>query len=162
MPRASPSCPNLPPGPLTSILISHCKHHFPTERPNAHRCVTGRPRKLCLPYVLDRIIHVLKSGVPWRMLPVEGASWQSVYHYFRLFSKKKLFDKAFHDCHKWYAKVSGKNHRTTIDASFVKNQYGRDCVGKNHADRGRRATKVSLLNEPMRPEKLKKKRVVKK
>ena len=32
-----------------------------------------------------------------------------------------------------------------IDSTFVKNIYGRDCIGRNPTDRGRMATKVSAL-----------------
>ena len=32
-----------------------------------------------------------------------------------------------------------------IDSSFVKNVYGRDCIGRNPTDRGRAATKLSVL-----------------
>jgi hypothetical protein len=32
-----------------------------------------------------------------------------------------------------------------IDTSFVKKIYGRDCVGRNPTDRGRKATKLSAL-----------------
>jgi putative transposase len=32
-----------------------------------------------------------------------------------------------------------------IDTSFVKNVYGRDCVGRNPTDRGRKATKLSAI-----------------
>jgi len=34
-----------------------------------------------------------------------------------------------------------------VDTSFVKNQYGRTVLGPNPTDRGRKATKVSLLTD---------------
>ena len=34
-----------------------------------------------------------------------------------------------------------------VDTSFVKNVWGRDCLGKSPVDRGRKATKVSILTD---------------
>ncbi len=34
-----------------------------------------------------------------------------------------------------------------VDTSFVKNVYGKDVTGRNPTDRGRKATKVSLLTD---------------
>ena len=43
----------------------------------------GRPRKYPLRRVADALFYGLKTGCPWRMLPVEFPPWQTVYQQFR-------------------------------------------------------------------------------
>eukprot|EP00968_Pinguiococcus_pyrenoidosus_P009533 scaffold739_cov166-Pinguiococcus_pyrenoidosus.AAC.7 len=144
----------LPTGPLLSILRWHIQKSMPstTLKSIPSRSSIGRPRKLSLDYILDRVMYVLTTGVQWRHLPVKHGSWKTVYHYFRIFTDLRVFENAFRDCSRWYQKVrhrraGGKRDILVADTSFVKNQYGRDCVGRNPTDRGRKATKVSLLTD---------------
>ena len=128
-------------GPARMILLYHCKREY--EKHNTRR---GRPRRFTIEYILDRITYLLESGCPWRMLPVQSGSYKTIFAWFNLFSRKNVFENAFHDTEKWYRKVT-RFHAPMyiVDTSFVKNQYGRDCLGKNPTDRSRKATKVSLL-----------------
>ncbi|WP_145971830.1 IS5 family transposase [Wolbachia endosymbiont of Cimex lectularius] len=47
-----------------------------------------KPRKLDLYDVFCGVLYVLKSGCQWRMLPKGFPRWESVYYYFRVWSKK--------------------------------------------------------------------------
>ena len=50
----------------------------------------------------------------------------------------------FEDAYKKVLKLYMKHHPTKyycIDSSYVKNAFGRDVVGRNPVDRGRKATK---------------------
>jgi len=42
-------------------------------------------------------------------------------------------------------RVQGPTEYLCIDSSYVKNRFGRTCVGRNHTDRGRKALKLSLV-----------------
>ena len=102
----------------------------------------GRKRKLNTVQILDRIFFVCQTGCQWSCLPVKNASFKTVYHYFAIWSKARLFEDAFYTC---VREKQFKGGSLVIDTSFVKNVHGKDVVGKNPTDRGRKATKVSLL-----------------
>ena len=103
----------------------------------------GRRQILSTAALLDRIFFVCKTGCPWRSLEVQGASPKTVYHHFNRWSKRRVFERAFSDLRSLYLLLPRRP--LIVDCSFVKNVYGRDVVGRNPTDRGRRATKVSLL-----------------
>ena len=128
-------------GPLRFILLHQCNKIY-----NKKKDPRGRPRRFTLDYIIDRIMYILKTGCPWSMLPVEGGSYKTIFAWYNRFSKANIFEHAFHDLVKWYQRVQ-KRSNYLVDTSFVKNQYGRDCLGKNPTDRGRKATKVSLLTD---------------
>jgi putative transposase len=90
--------------------------------------------------MLDRIFYVCKTGCQWNQLQVEGCSWKTVFHYFNLWSKLRLFENSFY---RFANDVCTAN--VVVDTTFVKNVCGRDVVGRNPTDRGRKATKVSLI-----------------
>ena len=100
----------------------------------------GRPKQLSVIYILDRIFYVCRTGCQWNQLDVANGSWKTVFHYFNSWSKLRLFENAFYN-------VSRKvqTNIVVVDTSFVKNVCGRDVVGRNPTDRGRKATKVSLI-----------------
>ena len=76
-------------------------------------------------------------------MPVTGGSWKTVYYYFSKWSKAHVFEHAHQQLLHFYTKRGLSSH-VVVDTSFVKNVYGRDCLGKSPVDRGRRATKVSI------------------
>jgi len=47
----------------------------------------GRPTELDLPLVLNAILYLARTGCQWRNLPKEFPKWESVYYYFRKWSK---------------------------------------------------------------------------
>jgi putative transposase len=119
-----------------SILLSYI-------RPVAQ---TGRPRALSPDQLIDSISYVLRTGCQWRQLhPPGGVSWQCVYAWFRHMSKTHVFENAYNDLLRFYADRHGISQQIITDTTFVKNVYGRDCVGRSYYDRGRKATKVSAL-----------------
>ena len=74
------------------------------------------------------------------MQPTEQCSYKTIFHYFSKWSKARLFEDAFYE-------LAGRIQceRAIVDTSFVKNVGGQDVVGRNPTDRGRKATKVSML-----------------
>lgn len=53
----------------------------------------GRPREYDFREILNGIYYVLRSGCSWRMLPHDLPDWQSVYHYFRKWSKDGTWER---------------------------------------------------------------------
>lgn len=86
----------------------------------------------------------MKTGCQWSALPVTGGCWKTVYHYFAKWSKAHIFEGAHQDLVKFYTR-HGLSGELVVDTSFVKNVWGRDCLGRSPVDRGRKATKVSAL-----------------
>ena len=108
----------------------------------------GPPRKLSIPCVIDRILHVCSTGCSWRDLEVQGGSPKTVYHHFNRWSRRKVFDAEFYELAKQYSNSRGDARGNLVaDTSFVKNVHGRTVVGKCPVDRGRKATKVSILSD---------------
>ncbi len=52
-----------------------------------------RKRKYALRQILNAILYLLDNGVKWRNLPKEYPRWQSVYYYFRKWSKDATLQK---------------------------------------------------------------------
>jgi transposase len=46
-----------------------------------------RPRSLDLYEVFCGVLYILKGGIQWRMLPEGFPKWQSVYHYWQVWSE---------------------------------------------------------------------------
>jgi putative transposase len=43
----------------------------------------GRRRSTDMHEVVNAILYVQRTGIPWRMLPHDFPPWKTVYHYFR-------------------------------------------------------------------------------
>eukprot|EP00952_Eustigmatos_sp_NYUAD-ZCMA_P012474 50142-Eustigmatos_ZCMA.PRE.2 len=111
--------------------------------PPSHK---GRPRKP-VHLILDRINYVLRTGCQWRLLPIiSGISWQTVHRNFVKWSRCGIFEKAYRHLVTLYVKRN-RHKRTALitDCSFIKNVYGTNCVGSSPVDRGRKATKLSVI-----------------
>jgi len=107
----------------------------------------GRPRKTTTAFMIDRILFLCRTGCQWNNLPLPvGISYKTVYHRFCIWSKNRVFESTFYELSTEYRKLN-YDKPLIADTSFVKNAYGRDVVGKNPTDRGRKATKVSLLSD---------------
>ena len=126
---------------MNPITLTLLKHHIESLQTNHGY---GRPQLLSLDYVIDRIVYVLRTGCQWSNLPMKVGCWKTVYHYFAKWSKAHVFEHCYTDLLKFYAR-RGFSREIIADTSYVKNIWGRDCVGKSPVDRGRKATKVSAL-----------------
>src|SRR5664280_454200 len=65
-------------------LISYC---FP--KPSK----TGRPRQHPYRELLNAIFYLVRTGCQWRNLPKDFAPWRTVYHYFRCWKRKGLWNQ---------------------------------------------------------------------
>lgn len=75
------------------------------------------------------------------MVKFHESSYKTVYHHFNKWSKARVFEHVFYE----KAKHEKETSFLIADTSFVKNVFGKEVLGRNPTDRGRKATKVSLL-----------------
>jgi transposase len=129
-----------------TILLNHISR-FHSSSLLPRNVTIGRTRKFSFPFILDRILFVLSSGCQWARLPITNGSWKTIYHYFSLWSKANLFQHAYDDLLRVYLKTRPRSTTRVVDTSFVKNVFGRQCVGSSPFDRGRNATKVSTVTD---------------
>jgi putative transposase len=69
------------PSDMTDRQWSNIKDLFPPAKPG------GRPRSTSLRRLLDGLSYLLVNGCHWRALPSEYPPWQTVYCYFRQWSR---------------------------------------------------------------------------
>ena len=55
--------------------------------------VQGRPPRLERRDIVNAILYVLRSGCPWRLLPLDFPAWQTVYYYFRRWQREGVWDR---------------------------------------------------------------------
>lgn len=53
----------------------------------------GRPPEHDLRRIMDAILYVDRTGIPWRYLPHDSAPWETVYGYFAAWQKDGVFDQ---------------------------------------------------------------------
>lgn len=53
----------------------------------------GRPREHSLREILNAIVYLVNNGIKWRALPHDLPPWQSVYYYFRLWTKQGTWEQ---------------------------------------------------------------------
>jgi len=56
----------------------------------------GRPRSLDMRQVINAMLSIVVSGIPWRMLPKDYPKWKTVYHYLRTWSDDGIWQR-IHD-----------------------------------------------------------------
>jgi len=106
---------------------------------------SGRHDSQSLYHYLDVIGNVLKTGVPWRS--IKNTLHYSTYHKkFTLYNKYGIFQLAHQILIKYLRrqkKIATKE--LFIDSTMIKNIQGRDGIGINHYDRGRKGVKISVI-----------------
>ena len=84
----------------------------------------------------------------WKELNVINASYKTVYNRFLLWTKQNIFQQAYLILLNKYIESKKKWKKITsysTDTTFIKNIFGYNCVGKNPTDRGRMASKISVI-----------------
>ena len=122
------------------MLKSFAETAFPASK-------TGRPRAVNTDVMIEYIFYMLRTGVQWRLLPVQNdLSWQTVHRHFQNWSERGIFQKTYEHLLKLYLHKFSKMRKCLItDSSFIKNMFGIDCLGPSSVDRGRKASKLSII-----------------
>ena len=112
-------------------------------------------RKILNKTVFEKVFFLMRTGISWSDIQfLQGVAgnihYQSIYKRFQKWNQydilqhawKKLFEK-----YKNSRLSKDATHFTNlyIDTTMIKNLAGRDCTGGNPTDRGRLATKVSII-----------------
>lgn len=124
---------------VESVILSNAARLVPPK-------ATGRPR-FDAKDMLRQMVLVLESGMSWRHLGrcTSGADFRTVHRHFTLWSRLDVFKASYSALLRLYSRKTRRGEYHCIDTSYVKSIHGRDCVGRNPTDRGRRATKLSAI-----------------
>ena len=104
----------------------------------------GRPVSLTFEDAYESILFVMKTGMQWRSLTPKTASYITVFKTMHRWMGERIFETAYTNLLRLYRRQRRPKFYC-VDSSHVKNIYGRDCIGRNHADRGRMSTKLSAI-----------------
>jgi transposase len=59
-------------------------------------CAMGRPREWPMREIINGIFYVMRSGCPWRLLPIDFPPWSTLYRWFAQFRDEGQFEKINH------------------------------------------------------------------
>lgn len=109
-----------------------------------------RKRKACHTDVIQTILNFLKSGMPWRCIQQPKATYHTYFKRFDRWMRLGVFERVWKDLLSYYSSRKLQSNykwfkELFIDTTMVKNIGGCDCLGKNPSDRGRLATKISVI-----------------
>ena len=108
----------------------------------------GRPRIMDSSEALECIFHLVKTGIQWRHVKSQYVSHITVFKAMHKWMQHNVFSEAYKRLLKLYSRRR-KPRYLCVDSSFVKNVYGNGCTGQNPTDRGRQATKLSVVVDDM-------------
>jgi transposase len=119
-------------------VLKHASLLCPAER-------TGRPRALTDKEAFAALFKVARTGMQWREIH-SSVSYATVFRRVQSWAKVGVVMGAYRDTLRTYNKLVPTRHYC-IDSSFKKNVFGRQCVGRNHTDRGRLALKLTVVTD---------------
>lgn len=85
-----------------SFSMLKCRMGYPSDVSDAEEVVApllpaaktgGRPRTTSLREVINAIFYVSRGGIAWRMLPKDFPPYQTVYRFFRAWSKDGTWER---------------------------------------------------------------------
>jgi len=96
------------------------------------------------------LFKLLRTGCQWRELECGTASFMAVYRRVQLWERTRVIEDAYQRALQTYSKLRPPK-RHLMDSSHVRNRHGRQPhTGRNHVDRGRQGTKVSVVTDDTR------------
>ena len=114
----------------------------------APRCPRGRPRAIKGPDLLNLLEIMCRTSQPWHMLPTNGVSYKTVHRTFIQLERAGIFDRIHKAVVRIYLTQRRPKYHAT-DTTYTKNVCGRDGLGRNPTDRGRKATKISSITDDL-------------
>ena len=83
----------------------------------------GRPRKISVRKLINAILYVTRSGCAWQLLPHGLPPWQTVYGYYRRWTKNGVWQRIHDTLRAWVRQKAGRHKHPTagsIDSQSVK------------------------------------------
>lgn len=99
---------------------------------------TGRPREHTYRELLNAMFYLVRTACQWRNLPKDFAPWSTVYHYFRLWKRTKLWEQIHTHLREHLRQVEGRQRQATagiIDSQSVKST---ECSDERGYDAGKK------------------------
>lgn len=91
----------------------------------------GRPRSLDMRQVINGILYITVGGIQWRLLPQTYPKYQSVYHYFRQWSKDGTW-KRIHDTLRSRVRQKSGRHKHPTAGSLDSQSVKRSAIAGVH------------------------------
>lgn len=109
-----------------------------------------RKRKASHMDVVTTLMSLLKSGIPWRCISKPTATYHTYFKRFCKWMHLGVFEKVCKQLLEEYSIMQLQENckwfkELYIDSTMIKNVGGCDSLGKNPSDRGRLATKLSVI-----------------
>ncbi|MFD9999928.1 transposase, partial [[Kitasatospora] papulosa] len=93
----------------------------------------GRPPEHDLRRIMDAILYVDRTGIPWRYLPRDFAPWETVYGYFAAWQKDGVFDQLNGLLRRLVRKAGGRDAEPSaciLDAQSIKTSANVPAAGQ--------------------------------
>ncbi|MBL1102628.1 IS5 family transposase [Streptomyces coffeae] len=93
----------------------------------------GRPPEHDLRRIMDAILYVDRTGIPWRYLPHDFAPWETVYGYFAAWQKEGVFGQLNGLLRRLVRKAEGRDAEPTacvLDAQSIKTSANVPTAGQ--------------------------------
>ncbi|MEU6935079.1 IS5 family transposase [Streptomyces sp. NPDC046374] len=93
----------------------------------------GRPPEHDLRRIMDAILYVDRTGIPWRYLPHDFAPWETVYGYFAAWQKDEVFDQLNGLLRRLVRKAEGRDAEPSaciLDAQSIKTSANVPSAGQ--------------------------------
>ncbi|MFE8968269.1 IS5 family transposase [Streptomyces albogriseolus] len=93
----------------------------------------GRPPEHDLRRIMDAILYVDRTGIPWRYLPHDFVPWETVYGYFAAWQKDAVFDQLNGLLRRLVREAEGRDAEPTaciLDAQSIKTSANVPAAGQ--------------------------------
>ncbi len=93
----------------------------------------GRPPEHDLRRIMDAVLYVDRTGIPWRYLPHDFAPWETVYGYFAAWQKDGVFDQLNGLLRRLVREAAGRDAEPSacvLDAQSVKTSANVPAAGQ--------------------------------